>query len=119
MKKLKNYLYQKKKILKIIQEQNFPCLQLNLIMINYVLDAKLYNNYEMKEDKMYTITMVPDDIIKAIFKSRKKFDELKVNCVSLKMKPFRIFLTKKDPSSSNTIRSNLILFQNYYNYIYF
>ena len=81
---------------------------------NYVLDAKLYNNYEMKEDKMYTITMVPDDVIKATFKSRKKFDELKVNCVSLKMKPFRIFLAKKDPSSSNTIRSNPIFINGYY-----
>ena len=81
---------------------------------NYVLDAKLYNNYEIKEDKTYTITMVPDDVIKATFKSRKKFDELKVNCVSLKMKPFRIFLAKKDPSSSNSILPSPIFINGYY-----
>ena len=30
------------------------------------------------------------------------------------MKPFRIFLAKKDPSSSNTIRSNPIFINGYY-----
>ena len=81
---------------------------------NFILDAKLYNNYQMREDMTYTISMIPDDVIKATFKSRKKFEELKFNCVSTKMKPFRIFLAKKDPSSSNTIRSNPIFINGYY-----
>ena len=36
---------------------------------NYILDAKLYNNYELKEDKLYTISMIQDDVIKATFKT--------------------------------------------------
>ena len=81
---------------------------------NYVLDAKLYSNYEMKEDRLYTISMIPDDVIKATFKTKKNFNTVKINCVSFKMKPFRIFLAKKDPSSSNTLPSNPIFINGYY-----
>ena len=81
---------------------------------NYILDAKLYNNYEMKEDKLYTISMIENDVIKATFKARKSFESIKINCVSAKMKPFRIFLAKKDPSSSNTLPSNPLFINGYY-----
>ena len=81
---------------------------------NYILDAKLYNNYEMKEDKLYTVSMIPDDVIKANFKTRKNFEKIKIHCISGKMKPFRIFLAKKDPSSSNTIASKPIFINGYY-----
>ena len=81
---------------------------------NYILDAKLYDNYQLKEDKIYTVSMIADDVLKGTFKSRKNFDILKVNCVSFKMKPFRIFLAKKDPSSSNTAPSSPIFTNGYY-----
>ena len=81
---------------------------------NYIIDAKLYNHYEMKEEKLYTISMIPDDVIKATFKTKKNFETLKINCISSKMKPFRIFLAKKDPSSSNTLPSNPIFLNGYY-----
>ena len=81
---------------------------------NYILDAKLYNNYELKEDKLYTISMIQDDVIKATFKTKKNFNSIKINCVSFRMKPFRIFLAKKDPSSSNTLPSNPIFINGYY-----
>ena len=81
---------------------------------NYVLDAKLYTNYEMKEERLYTISMIPDDVIKATFKTKKNFNTVKINCVSFRMKPFRIFLAKKDPSSSNTLPSNPIFINGYY-----
>ena len=80
---------------------------------NYYLDAKLYKNYVMKDEKAYTVSMIPDDVIKATFKSRKDFNELKINCISLKMKPFRIFVAKKDPSSSNTVSSTPIFINGY------
>ena len=81
---------------------------------NYVLDAKLYKNYQLKEDKIYTVSMIADDVLKGNFKSRKNFDRLKVNCISSKMKPFRIFLAKKDPSSTNTAPSSPIFMNGYY-----
>ena len=81
---------------------------------NYILDAKLYNNYEMKADKLYTISMIQDDVIKVTFKTKKNFNIIKINCVSFRMKPFRVFLSKKDPSSSNTLPSNPIFINGYY-----
>ena len=81
---------------------------------SYILDAKLYNNYQLKEDKIYTVSMIADDVLKGTFKSRKNFDRLKVNCISSKMKPFRIFLAKKDPSSTNTAPSSPIFTNGYY-----
>ena len=80
---------------------------------NFLLDARLYKNYEMKEEKAYTVSMIANDVIKATFKSRKEFNELKINCVSTKMKPFRIYLALKDPSSSNTVASTPIYINGY------
>ena len=68
----------------------------------------------MKEDKLYTVSMIEDDVIKASFKSRKSFNKIKISCVSTRMKPFRIFLAKKDPSSSNTLDSKPIFTNGYY-----
>ena len=81
---------------------------------NFILDAKLYENYEFEEDKLYTLSMIPDDVIKITFKSRNNYELLKINCVSYKMKPFQIFLAKKEPSSSNTLPSNPIFLNGYY-----
>ena len=81
---------------------------------NFILDAKLYENYEFEEDKLYTLSMIPDDVLKITFKSRNNFDLLKVSCVSYKMKPFQIFLAKKEPSSSNSLSSNPIFLNGYY-----
>ena len=81
---------------------------------NFILETKLYDKYEMEEDFIYTVSLVPDDVIKASFRTRKEYNKLKVCCVSYKMKPFRIFLSKKDPSSSNTIKSNPIFINGYY-----
>ena len=81
---------------------------------NYILNARLYNNYEMKEDKIYTINMTPNDVQKFTFKSKKDFEFLKISCISDKMKPFRIFMSKNDPSSSNTFTSYPIFTNGYY-----
>ena len=81
---------------------------------NFILDAKIYSNYEMKEDKIYTMSMIPDDVLKITFKSKKNYQQLKVSCVSFKMKPFQVFLAKKDPSSSNSLPSYPIFLNGYY-----
>ena len=81
---------------------------------NYILDAKLYENYQLKEDKLYTLSMIKDDVLKITFKTRKKFEQVKISCVSYKMKPFQIFLAKKDPSSSNSLPSYPIFLNGYY-----
>ena len=81
---------------------------------NFILDAKLYTNYELKEDKLYTLSMIPDDVMKITFKSKSKFEKLKVNCVSYKMKPFQVFLAKSSPSSSNSLPSFPIFLNGYY-----
>jgi len=81
---------------------------------NFILDAKLYTNYELKEDKVYTLSMIPDDVMKITFKSKTKFEKLKVNCVSYVMKPFQVFLAKSSPSSSNSLPSKPIFLNGYY-----
>ena len=81
---------------------------------NFILDAKLYDIYELKEDKLYTLSMIPDDVIKLTFKPKSKYDQLKVSCVSDKMKPFQIFMAQKDPSSSNSLPVYPIYVNGYY-----
>ena len=81
---------------------------------NFILDAKLYDNYALREHKLYTLSMIPNDVIKITFRSRYNYKVLKVNCISSKMKPFQIFMAKKDPSSSNTFNSNPIFLNGYY-----
>ena len=75
---------------------------------NYFLKANIHKNKEMKVNKIYLISMSPFDKIKLTFKSKDSYNKMKVNCVSSKMKPFRIYLSKDAPSSSNTIQSNPI-----------
>ena len=81
---------------------------------NFILDAKLYDNYALRENKIYALSMIPDDVIKITFRSRYNYNILKVNCISSKMKPFQIFMAKKDPSSSNSFNSNPIFLNGYY-----
>ena len=81
---------------------------------NYILKANIHKNYEMKVNKIYSINMLPNDKAKLTFKSKYSYDKMKVSCVSSKMKPFRIYLAKDDPSSSNTIQSSPILHNGYY-----
>jgi len=81
---------------------------------NFILDAKLYDNYALRENKLYTLSMIPNDVIKITFRSRYNYNILKVNCISAKMKPFQIFMAKKDPSSSNSFNSNPIFLNGYY-----
>ena len=62
---------------------------------------------------MYTISLIPYDILKLTFTSKKDYNKMKVNCISFKMRPFRIFLAKNDPSSTNTIQSRPIYINGY------
>jgi len=81
---------------------------------NFILDAKLYDIYELKEDKLYTLSMIPDDVIKLTFKPKSKYEQLKVSCVSDKMKPFQIFMAQNEPSSSNSLPVYPIYINGYY-----
>ena len=81
---------------------------------NFILDAKLYENYQLNEDKLYTLSMIKDDVLKLTFTTRKNFEQVTISCVSYKMKPFQIFLAKKDPSSSNSLPSYPIYLNGYY-----
>ena len=67
----------------------------------------------MKENVVYTVSMIPSDVITLTFTSKKDYQKMKVNCASFIMKPFRIFLAKNDPSSTNTIKSNPIFINGY------
>ena len=80
---------------------------------NYIIKANVYNNYNMKGNVVYTVSMIPFDVIKLSFTSKKEYQKMKVNCISFKMRPFRIFLAKKDPSSTNTIPSSPIFINGY------
>ena len=80
---------------------------------NFVLEGKLYDKFEMKENKLHTVSLIPNNAIKIYFKSRNNDYKLKVNFISNEMRPFRFFL-KSNPSSSNTIKSNPIFCNGYY-----
>ena len=81
---------------------------------NFILEGELYDKFEMKENKLHTISLIPNNAIKIYFKSRNDYNKLKVNCISNEMRPFRIFFSKSNPSSSNTIKSYPIFYNGYY-----
>ena len=81
---------------------------------NYILRANLIENHIMKPNVLYSVNMLPFDIMKLSFTSRKNYQKMKVNCISFKMRPFRIYLAKKDPSSTNTIQSTPFFINGYY-----
>ena len=80
---------------------------------NFRLKANLFKNYDMKENVVYTVSMIPSDVMTLTFTSKKDYQRMKVNCASFIMKPFRIFLAKNDPSSTNTIKSSPIFINGY------
>ena len=81
---------------------------------NYILKANLHKTHKMEANKLYTISMTEMDKIKLSFNSKKNYEKMKVNCISFRMRPFRIFLSKEDPSSSNTMPSRPIFINGYY-----
>ena len=81
---------------------------------NFILEANLYDKFELDDEIAYTISLLTNEVIKISFKSRKKYEKLKVSCISYQMKPFRIYMAKKNPSSSNTFKSYPIFLNGYY-----
>ena len=64
---------------------------------NFILEANLYDKFELDDEIAYTISLLTNEVIKISFKSRKKYEKLKVSCISYQMKPFRIYMAKKKP----------------------
>ena len=71
---------------------------------NYILSAKLYKNYVMRENIIYGVSLKPDETIRVKFTTKEQFNELAVSCIGLSMEPFRMYLAKENPSSANTLK---------------
>ena len=81
---------------------------------NYILKAKLYDEYTIPDRAIFDLPLSPYDAVKISYKSRKNFNKLTFNAISLDMKNFNIFFAKESPSSSNTLIANPIFVNGYY-----
>ena len=80
---------------------------------NYILTAKLYTNYVMIENKLYGVTLKEDEEIRIKFKTKEEFNELSIGCIGMTLEPFRMYLAKENPSSSNTLQAFPTYFNGY------
>ena len=81
---------------------------------NYVLKAQLVKNLPLKLDQMNVFTINPKTVTKFSFKIKNdKFNELYINVIGSYINSFKAYLAKEDPSSSNTLKAEPIIFNGY------
>ena len=84
------------------------------IRCNYILKAQLVKDLILKEDKMNVYSINPKTVTKFSFRTRENnFKELYVNVIGAHINPFKAYLAKENPSSSNTLNAEPILFNGY------
>ena len=81
---------------------------------NYILKAQLVKNINLKLDQMNVFSIKPKTVSKFSFKTRQEnFDELYINVLGSYINSFKAYLAKDDPSSSNTLKAESIIFNGY------
>ena len=81
---------------------------------NYILKAQLIKDLTLKLDEMNVFTINPKTVTKFSFKTKnEKFTELYINVIGSYINSFKAYLAKENPSSSNTLTAQPILFNGY------
>ena len=81
---------------------------------NYILKAQLIKDIILKNDEMNVFSINPKTVTKFSFKVKDNlFKELYVNVIGSYINSFKVYLAKENPSSSNTLIADPILFNGY------
>ena len=80
---------------------------------NYILRSRLVKDISLREDEMNYFNLNPNTVTKFSFTTKDDFKELNVNVVGSYINSFSAYLAKENPSSSNTLPINSILFNGY------
>ena len=83
---------------------------------NYKIKALLKDKYSIEENIFYSIVLNKGEAIKIEFTSRNNYNKFSLSCIGEEMIPFRIYLSNKNPSSSNTY-SSFPIYTNGYRFI--
>ena len=72
---------------------------------NYVLKAQFIKNIELKNEEMNVFSINPKTVTKFSFKPKNtNYNELYVNVIGSYINSFKAYLSKENPSSSNTLK---------------
>ena len=81
---------------------------------NYILKAQFIKNIELKNEEMNVFSINPKTVTKFSFKPKNtNFNELYVNIIGSYINSFKAYLSKENPSSSNTLKPEPISFNGY------
>ena len=80
---------------------------------NYIIKSKLAKSIPILENKKNIYELDSNTVMKFSFRTREKFNNLLINLVGSYINSFKVYLAKKDASSSNTLPSIPILFNGY------
>ena len=84
------------------------------IICNYILKAQLVKDIPLKSNEMNVFSIKPKTVTKFSFKIREeKFEELYINVIGSYINSFKAYLAKENPSSSNTLKAEPIIFNGY------
>ena len=80
---------------------------------NYILKVTVVKNIVISTNIINSYTINQNSVMKFSFKTKQSFNELSVNIVGSYLKSFNVYLADKDPSSSNTLPAEAMLFNGY------
>ena len=94
-------------------EENFYIAVYCKEKCNYKLKTQLVKDIIIKDNEMNNFNLNPHTVTKYSFTTRNDFNELYVNIAASYINSFNAYLSKENPSSSNTLNSTPILFNGY------
>ena len=80
---------------------------------NYILRVIIAKNIALELNKVNSFTINKSTVMKFSFTTKNTFNELNVNIVGSFLNSFKVYLANKDPSSSNTLPAEPMLFNGY------
>ena len=81
---------------------------------NYILKAQLVKDIPLKINEMNVFSIKPKTVTKFSFNIRQEnFEELYINVIGSYINSFKAYLAKENPSSSNTLKAEPIIFNGY------
>ena len=84
------------------------------IRCNYILKAQLVKDLVLRQDEMNVFSIKPKTVTKFSFQTKNNFfNELYINVIGSYINSFKAYLAKENPSSSNTLKAEPILFNGY------
>ena len=80
---------------------------------NYILRVSTAKNIVLEANKVNSFTINRNTVMKFFFHTKDTFNELNVNVAGSYLKSFNVYLANKEPSSSNTLPAEPMLFNGY------